>query len=165
VNAPIDGDGSALIVAAREGRVDIVRLLLDRGADPNLGVQGDGSAIIVAAREGHIPVVELLLERGAYVDQVVDGDENALITASREGELDMVKLLVSRGADVNTRVLVRRSTVTQTETEVYDNLGQRRVLPVRRLQTRDEWRSALSMARQGGHEAVVAYLISVGAQE
>jgi hypothetical protein len=28
-----------------------------------------------------------------------------------------------------------------------------------------EWRSPLSMARQGGHEAVVAFLISLGAQE
>jgi beta-lactamase regulating signal transducer with metallopeptidase domain len=165
VNAPVDGDGSALIVAARRGRLEIVRLLLDRGADPNIGVEGDGSAIIMAASQGHIAVVELLLQRGAHIDQVVDGDENALIQASAAGRLDMVKLLVSRGADVNVRLLVRRATVTQTETEVVDNLGQKRLIPVRRLNTREEWRSALSMARQGGHEAVVAFLISAGAQD
>jgi hypothetical protein len=165
VNAPIYGDGSALIVAARSGRLDVVRLLLDRGADPNLGVEGDGSAIIMAAAQGHIAVVELLLQRGASVNQAVDGDENALIQASGAGRLEMVKLLVSNGADVNTRFLVSRSSVLQTETEVFDNLGQKRVIPVRRLVQRDEWRSALSMARQGGHDAVVAYLISVGAQE
>ena len=165
VNAPVDGDGSALIVAARRGRVDIVRLLLDRGADPNLGVEGDGSAIIMAAREGHIPVVELLLQRGAYVNQPVDGDQNALIQASGAGRLEMVKLLVASGADVNARFLVARSRVVQTETEVYDDQGRIRVLPVRRLESRQEWRSALSMARAGGHDAVVAFLISVGAQE
>jgi hypothetical protein len=165
VNAPVDGDGSALIVAAREGRVDIVRLLLDRGADPNLGVEGDGSAIIMAAREGHIGVVELLLQRGAHIDQVVDGDENALIQAAGEGELEMVKLLVSRGADVNTRVRVRRMIVTQGATSVVDASGLSRVVPVRRSQVHEEWRSALSVAREGGREEVVAYLISVGAQE
>jgi hypothetical protein len=36
VNCSTDGDGSPLIRAAREGRFDAVRLLLDRGADPNL---------------------------------------------------------------------------------------------------------------------------------
>jgi hypothetical protein len=66
---------------------------------------------------------------------------------------------------VNLRFLVARSTINQSETEVFDNQGTRRVLPVRRLVTRNEWRSALSMARQGGHEAVAAFLISVGAQD
>ena len=38
VDAAIDGDGSPLIAAAREGQLAIVRLLLDRGADPNMTV-------------------------------------------------------------------------------------------------------------------------------
>jgi beta-lactamase regulating signal transducer with metallopeptidase domain len=164
-NLGVGGDGSPLIMAARQGHVAIVELLLQRGADPNMGVEGDGNPIIMAARQGHAAVVELLLQRGANINEAVDGDENALIQASASGRLEMVKLLVSRGADVNARFLVRRSRVIQTETEVYDNLGRKRVLPVRRLDTREEWRSALSMARQGGHHAVVAFLISVGAQE
>ena len=143
VNAAIDGDGSPLIGAAREGHVDAVRLLLDRGADPNMPVPGDGSALIMAAREGHLDVVALLLERGADVNLMVTDDENALIQASGGGHLDVVKLLVSRGADVNARIFVDAA---------FDRPN-------------GEWRSPLSMARKGGHAAVVAYLQSAGARE
>ena len=164
-NMSVSGDGNPIIMAASQGHAAVVQLLLDRGADPNMGVSGDGNAIIMAAREGHAAVVELLMQRGAHINQAVDGDENTLIQASASGRLEMVKLLVSRGADVNARFLVRRARVIQEETEVFDNLSRGRVVPVRRLDTREEWRSALSMARQGGHEAVVAFLLSVGAQE
>ncbi|HEY8187180.1 MAG TPA: M56 family metallopeptidase [Pyrinomonadaceae bacterium] len=143
VNAAIDGDGSPLIVAAREGHIAAVQLLLDKGANPDRGVPGDGSAIIMAAREGHEDVVKLLLDRGAHIDQVVAGDENALIQASGEGQLSVVKLLVSRGADVNARVWV-------------DHITQ---------QAKGEWRTPLNMARKGGHNAVVDFLISAGARE
>lgn len=147
VNAEVDGDGSPLIAAARKGRLAAVGFLLDRGADPNMIVHGDGSPIIMAAAEGHGEIVDLLLKQGAIVDQVAPGDENALIQASARGRLDVVRLLVARGADVNARVWV-------------DEIAGR---PDGGRQ--GEWRSPLNMARRGGHDAVVAYLLSVGARE
>ena len=143
VNAAVDGDGSPLIAAARSGSGEAVSYLLDRGADPNLGVTGDGNPLIMAAVEGHASVVELLLNRGARVDDVVRGDENALIGASAAGHLPVVQLLVQRGADVNARVWAE--TV--------------------RAQGGGEWRTPLSMARRGGHQPVVDFLISAGARE
>ncbi|HEX5706089.1 MAG TPA: M56 family metallopeptidase [Pyrinomonadaceae bacterium] len=143
VNCAIDGDGSPLIAAARAGHLEAVRLLLERGADPNMPVEGDGNPLIMAAREGHTDVVALLLDRGAKVDQMVPDDENALIQASGEGHLEVVKLLVARGADVNARVWIEPASERPN----------------------GEWRSPLAMARKGGHDAVVAYLKSVGARE
>ena len=142
-NAAIPGDGSALMGAARRGHIDAVRFLLDQGADPNLAVGGDGTALIVAARSGHAAVASLLLDRGADLEQVVPGDENPLIQASGSGRLDVVRLLVSRGANVNARVLAESGYPVKTS----------------------EWRSPLSMARKGGHAAVVEYLMTVGAIE
>jgi bla regulator protein blaR1 len=139
LNASVDGDGSPLIAAARHGHLSLVTMLLDRGADPNLAVPGDGNALIMAAREGHVAIVTLLLDRGANIDDVVDGDENALIQASGHGALDVVKLLVARGADVNARV------------QVQERFG-------------DEWRTPLSMAERGRHQAVVEFLKSAGAR-
>jgi beta-lactamase regulating signal transducer with metallopeptidase domain len=141
VNAAIDGDGSPLIGAAREGHLDAVRLLLDRGADVDMGVRGDGNALIMAAREGHIDVVTLLLDRGASIEHVVPGDENALIQASGSGHLEVVRLLVSRGANVNARVWAPR------------------------IRDSGEWRTPLSMARRNGHAPVVEFLQSVGASQ
>lgn len=143
VNAPFKGDGSPLIVAARQGHKAAVQLLLDRGADPDRGVPGDGNAIIMAAREGHEDVVGLLLDRGAHIDQVVPGDENALIQASGAGQLSVAKLLVARGADVNARVWIEPDSVRPN----------------------GEWRTPLNMARKGRHNAVVDFLLSVGARE
>jgi beta-lactamase regulating signal transducer with metallopeptidase domain len=143
VNAAIDGDGSPLIAAARANRPAVVRRLLDHGGDPNMPVEGDGSPLIAAAGEGAAGVVTLLLDRGAQIDLMVPGDENALIQASGRGHLDVVELLVARGADVNARVWVDGA----------------------RGWSRAEWRTPLSMARQGRHAAVVAFLLSAGARE
>jgi len=143
VNAAVEGDGNPLIMAAREGYLNIVRTLLDSGADVNAAVRGDGNALIMAAREGYLDIVKLLLDRGAGIDEVVPGDENALIGASASGYLDVVQLLVSRGANVHARVWAEQGWPVQ----------------------RGEWRTPLSMARRGGHAAVVRYLQSVGAVE
>ena len=143
-NASIRGDGSPLMGAAGAGHLAAVRFLLDRGADPNLAVGGDGTALIVASRAGQVEVATLLLDRGADLEQVVPGDENALIQASGSGKLNVARLLVSRGANVNARVWADRNGPAGAS---------------------GEWRSPLLMAKRGGHQAVVEYLISVGAIE
>jgi beta-lactamase regulating signal transducer with metallopeptidase domain len=104
--------GSPLIGAVKKGRLDAVRLLLDRGADPNLAPGfvnlarlGDRTPLIKAAEQGHVEIVSLLLDRGAIIDWIEPGGhQNALILASEKGRLEVVKLLVARGADVNARV-------------------------------------------------------------
>lgn len=62
---------TALHIAARMGRKEIVRILLDRGADIHARVGEDdhsNSAIELACYGGHAETVRLLLERGAEVD-------------------------------------------------------------------------------------------------
>ena len=50
------------------GRVDLVRLLLDNGASPNLHAQEDNlTPLHDAASNGHVEVVRLLVSRGADV--------------------------------------------------------------------------------------------------
>jgi beta-lactamase regulating signal transducer with metallopeptidase domain len=144
VNLGVDGDGSPLIAAARENQLAIVTELLNRGADVNLAVSGDGNPLIAAATEGAEKVVDLLLSRGAAIDLVVPGDENALIQAAGAGHFGIVKMLVDRGADVNARVWA----------ESWRQNGPG-----------GEWRTPLNQARQGGHSAIVAFLLQAGARE
>jgi beta-lactamase regulating signal transducer with metallopeptidase domain len=144
IDAVVDGDGSPLIAAVRANRMAVVMELLNRGADVNLAVSGDGNPLIAAATEGAEKVVDLLLSRGAAIDLVVPGDENALIQAAGAGHFAIVKMLVDRGADVNARVWA----------ESWRQNGPG-----------GEWRTPLNQARQGGHSAIVAFLLQAGARE
>ena len=56
---------SPLLVAAYKGHEDVVQLLLDRGAKPNLADHMGHTPLHWAASHGHKGVVQLLLERGA----------------------------------------------------------------------------------------------------
>lgn len=62
----------ALALSAQLGRVEIVRLLLDAGEDPNRynpdGNHGHSTPLHQAAFAGHEDVVHLLVERGAKLD-------------------------------------------------------------------------------------------------
>lgn len=57
------GDSNALLECCRAGDLELVRLLLERGADPN--VRLDGTPLTAAQESGNPALIDLLLERGA----------------------------------------------------------------------------------------------------
>ena len=63
---------SALQLAASLGNVDVVRRLLDQGADPN-ALGRDTTPLGVAAYQGDPEIVALLLARGADPNRTVPG--------------------------------------------------------------------------------------------
>lgn len=66
-----------LHVAAHNGRLEAVDLLLKRGIDPNTREKGDNTyAMHWAAAAGHLDVVRMLADAGG--DVVGDGDDHAL---------------------------------------------------------------------------------------
>jgi ankyrin repeat protein len=96
-------DVDLLSWAAAGGSAATVRVLLDRGADPDCG------ALHAAAATGSAPVVELLLQAGADVDGR-DRDTGrtplhttvaALASGPGDGVAAVVTLLLDAGADVN----------------------------------------------------------------
>lgn len=110
----VAGRGTPLIRAAAGGHVEIVRELLDAGADPDgTEVAGDWSREVqrsplgAAARGGHLEVARLLLDRGATVDLAPPGDATPLILAARHGHPEMAEMLLDSsggGADPNRTV-------------------------------------------------------------
>ena len=92
---------SPLNLAAKKGYKDVVRLLLDGGAEPNRRSYSGGTPLKWAAWYGHKDVVQLLMERGA-TPQIADCSGNTpLHYAAQDGRKHIVKLLLDEAADPN----------------------------------------------------------------
>lgn len=78
-----------------------VRLLLERGADPNLFGGAYGSALQAACHNGDIRCVKLLLDHGADPNLHGGPAHSALSAACSAKDIRIVRLLLERGADVN----------------------------------------------------------------
>jgi ankyrin repeat protein len=94
-NAPsYRGDGyTPLIEAAFRGRIDVVRLLIEKKSGVNAHSRSGWTALMSAAWEGHTEVVKLLLENHADPSPKNGRGETALSLAESAGNKDVVAVL------------------------------------------------------------------------
>ncbi len=103
VNA-VQPDGmTALLWAAYYDETDVVRLLLNAGATPNVSSRYGITPLIQAAMNGNDEMISMLVDAGADVHASTPEGDNAILNAARTGAVQGVQALIDAGADVNYR--------------------------------------------------------------
>lgn len=105
-------DRSLLLVAVEKGFTEIVKLLLDRGANVNFEVHYEG-VLSAAAYSGNLEIMQLLLDPkyGAKVNSGI----TPLYSAADFGHANIVRLLLDHGADIG---LIQEIDHSHLESEV-----------------------------------------------
>lgn len=100
-----DEDGRTLLVQAVVSKqAEAARLLLSRGANPDLPSFDTGRvALHFAAATGDVQMIEALLDYQAMTDYTDEFDWTPLHMATARGKLEAVKALVEAGANLEAR--------------------------------------------------------------
>lgn len=92
--------GRALVYAVGHGNVELVRVLLDAGADPDLRGAGGFTPLGRAALDGHARIARLLLRAGADVDRKSADGNTPITAATLMNRLPVVRELLAFHPDV-----------------------------------------------------------------
>ena len=87
---------TALMWASYKGHSQIVKILLDEGADADNRNKSGMTALMYAARKGRFKVIKILLDHGADRSIEDNAQKTATDWAAKEGRHDVVKLLEER---------------------------------------------------------------------
>ena len=173
--APIEArnlaGSSALYLAAENDRLPVVRRLLERGADANLAGRTGVTPLAAAAFKGNERVVEHLLARGADPDAVDATGKAPIVYAASLGFTPIVRRLLDAGV-VATARYGNELTALMWAAGYADGAGVGdakeavgllidRGAPIDAAD--DRGRTALMIAAEDGHAAIVELLIGRGA--
>jgi len=102
INIATKGNMTALMGAAYNGHYEIVKLLLEAGANVNvMDSDDDGgfTALMLATVQGKFAVVKTLLQNGANPNIQRKNGMTALMGAVEEGYVAIAQILLDNGAD------------------------------------------------------------------
>jgi ankyrin repeat protein len=114
---------TGLLLATSYGRTEVVRLLVEMGADINFKNKDGDTALILAVVYRRNEIVSFLVENGADINvQNKIGNTALIIGSLKNGYTEIVRLLLEKGADINLQnkdgetALIRASMEARRET-------------------------------------------------
>jgi len=141
----LDG-ATPILLAAEVNNTEVVKALLDAGADPRITTEQGMTPLIMAAGGGTdiqrervpeeqaraIQTVKLLAEHGVDITAVGQYGWTALHAASYQGLKDVIQYLVSKGADVNEMDSFGQTPLSIALAVLVQDIGARRLQIPRR---------------------------------
>lgn len=97
------GDSTPLISAARGGHVEVVKILLDKGAKLDMTDQYRQTALAYAAMADSGEIITLLVSKGADINEKNDVGTTAIMAAAAKNNVAALRKLIDLGADVNAK--------------------------------------------------------------
>jgi len=166
INTQDDEGMTPLACAIVQEQMDVVRFLLDKGADPNIpDKNGDTPLGLAASRNktNGTPLCILLLAKGAEVNPTNNTKYRIppLSWAVSSGNTELVKILLTRGADPKARDgNILRSAASGGDTEIVEMLITHGADP----KALSDGMTPLHDASEGGRDEVVKLLLAKGAE-
>ncbi|MGB7923796.1 MAG: ankyrin repeat domain-containing protein [Pyrinomonadaceae bacterium] len=118
-NSILDG-WTALMIATIKGHCEIVRALLNKGADANLKNHDGLTALRFAVAMADIEIMQVLLSKGAHVNTQDNDGWTPIMQAADENGVESVKVLLARGADLSLKSKNGETALRLAEGKSYD---------------------------------------------
>ncbi len=120
---------TALHAAVAYNRLDILHMLLQRGARTDLLMRPGLTPLSAAAMKNDTDAISLLLKHGAQLNHHTPGGINALKLACTKGNLDAAQVLLAHGADTTAADTEGNTALTLAQ----EHAGENRVPLMRML--------------------------------
>ena len=96
ISFPNEKGYTPLMIASKNGWLELTHTLIDAGADINAANKNNGwTPLMEAAWAGHFDIVNILLKKGAKVGIKDMKGETAIQKAANRNKIDILKLLLS----------------------------------------------------------------------
>lgn len=113
-----------LLHAVENNSIELVKILLDAGADPNLSTNDDeryyGKPLFYAVNNNQIEIVKLLLDAGAKIYNIRDYASNCLQNAISENKIEIFRMLIKHEEkhDSTYKFYVLRNAIMDNQHEI-----------------------------------------------
>ncbi|KAL0275144.1 UNVERIFIED_CONTAM: hypothetical protein PYX00_003100 [Menopon gallinae] len=156
---------SALTLACYKGHLDMVRFLLEAGADQEHKTDEMHTALMEASMDGHVEVARLLLDSGAQVNMPQDSFESPLTLAACGGHTELALLLIERGANIEEVNDEGYTPLMEAAREGHEEMVALLLSQGANInaQTEETQETALTLACCGGFVEVADFLLKAGA--
>ncbi len=167
INAKVIDDGTtALMLASAEGQAEVVKFLIENGANINASKRYGYTPLMLAIKKNQAAIVQLLIENGADIHAKNELDETPLLIAVENCNEAIARRLIDQGADMRHRTIIGQEALqiaaTRGCTEVV------RVLLEKGVDINDSYdksqTTALMTAARFGHSELVKLLLESGAE-
>lgn len=164
INA-VDSDlKTPLHLAAEHGYIDMVELLLEKGADINAKEGFKRTPLHFAASSGHDEIVRLFIAKGAYLNEKDSFILTPIFRAAYSGHQSIVEMLLSVGISISTTekngVTLLHAAALSGNPELVEMLLDKGI--GRNVRNR-YGKTPLHFAASRGHKAVINLLFDRGA--